>query len=157
MGMLFRDLVADMRQREAKIEGLKAELEKERQSALNHADSASAIVAAADAAANLLPHVVDTIAGQASDQTAVIEDAIKSVLEIASPIKVRERAERSLRSYESAVTHLEDRYSELLIEHKVAWKRARIDLQTAYALCRMAARRRSAPFLAGKDIYLSAT
>jgi hypothetical protein len=153
-GVLFRDLAAEMRQREAKIEGLKAEIEKERQSSLNRADSASAMVEAADAAANLLPHVVNTISGQASEQTAVIKDALKSVIEIASPIKARECAERSLRSYESAVTHLEDRYSGLLTQHKVAWKRARIDLHTAYALCRMSARRQPAPPPVDKGIYL---
>ncbi|MFL6446482.1 MAG: hypothetical protein ACJ746_02125 [Bryobacteraceae bacterium] len=92
-GMLFRDLAADVRQREDKIEGLKAEIDRERHSALNRAHSASAKLAVENAALNSLQQVANTLTGQA----AVIKDAL---VEIASAIKARERVERSLRSYE---------------------------------------------------------
>lgn len=154
-GMLFRDLESEIEGCDARIAALKAGIEKERQISRERAESASAKLSAvsaqsaaavagkmgSDAVENVIPQIVKAIEGHTPQQYATAtKEILRPVLETALSLKKAEvakveSAEKSLRAYESAITHLENRYSELLIEHATGWAKARIELRTAYALC----------------------
>lgn len=163
-GMLFRDFQSEIKGCDARIAALRADLERERQLSYERAESANAKISAAlesppvrsgtaalrqvasDAAENVIPQIVKAIDSHSPQQyAAAIKEILKPVLDAALSSKNAEAvqvetAERSLRVYEAAITHLENRYSELVIEHATGWAKARIELRTAYALCSIGAK-----------------
>jgi hypothetical protein len=156
-GIRYRDLQAAVQSHDARIGVLKAELHIEQQHAIDRAASEVQVLSAAintgtspavplwrqlvaNAAGKLVPQLANTIGAHTPQRYAeAISRVVAPVVTAISPAQKLEAAGRSLRSYEAALTHLENRYSELLVQHATSWAMAKIDLRTAYALCRLGA------------------